>query len=991
MKTQAVIELIDNLEKQISKLNQIVISRFNKVLSEHVEKFEEIKINLLSLESLEVKHLNKKAGIEHIYEYHQKSLDILSSIYKKLSSDSIINSINTDLKYEIESYINELPDVVILEYDDSYSEPLNEQSKLINILWKVEKFNFRIKKNINTLRNQSRKIFKKESEPIPKRVHTLNIRKLVETYVFPKYFTVIEDYIQQNRTQIIGHFKQLYDWEYDIISNTYVINKDNPIKTASCNILISNESLFTFFEKNKIEINRQIRQSGTLRSLPFLLENSRNRIFNNSFEGLEKADKFWQSSFFALFEDWRFRENLYSYTAYVKSANLNIETIYNKRVKSSLLPEVEKQIAYTNTILKNLPDPDTTDMETLRTFLFSELYKLKKGDNTHTKNSKTYEAVQDISKLLQKLEIEIIDKLSDFEDKTGVVKDADYSIGVKSSEIKYFSPKEFIEFECLPSLRDKNALVKAELGDSIESVLNKLTEFDQIIDFYLDSAIALTEKQGVTEAQIIDTFKDGLERLLNINNKISTLLKDILKNKLIEVSVNTNKYIERVEKLYDNDNILSIYSQLIKSKAIVESKNRQLKISAFFQSTFENSYKYANTHLFWLKNSYTDIRNRLKSEPASSIISSEISNYLSEIQNRIYKLPIIYQHLFENAPVKEVNLFLSRENELEKLNKAYKDWVVGNYAATLLIGENGGGKSSILHYYANNLKSSYHIRDFSTNSFYYTEEDYFKLINELFNQEGLCTDEEVNDYIDSLKERRIVIIDGLERLFLRKVNGFICLQKLLSLIVYSNHKIFWLCSISMYASIYLNKTIVLSEHFDYTINIDNLNSTQIKNIILKRNRISGYQVKYQIDEEAENNNKEKKLSQKQLEDNFFFELNKFAYSNISLSINYWLQSIISVNEDSYDIYIDHFKTPDFGFIKSLSPEKSYTLLLVLMHGKLSIKLHALIYNQKLDKSAKILNILKEDSILIKQGEYFKLNGILYRHLVKHFEDKNLIH
>lgn len=205
------------------------------------------------------------------------------------------------------------------------------------------------------------------------------------------------------------------------------------------------------------------------------------------------------------------------------------------------------------------------------------------------------------------------------------------------------------------------------------------------------------------------------------------------------------------------------------------------------------------------------------------------------------------------------------------------------------------------------------------------------------------------DYISSLKERRIIIIDGLERLFLRKVNGFSCLQKLLSLIVSSDDQILWICSVSKYAYNYLNKTIALSEHFDYSIHMDNLTSRQIRDIVLKRNRLSGYQVSYQMSVSAAENAKTKKLSQSELEDRFFAELNEFASSNISLSLNFWLQSIHSIENDLVEI--SDFTAPDFGFLENLSMEKAYTLLHILMHGKISAEYHSLIFNQKVEKVA----------------------------------------
>ena len=181
----------------------------------------------------------------------------------------------------------------------------------------------------------------------------------------------------------------------------------------------------------------------------------------------------------------------------------------------------------------------------------------------------------------------------------------------------------------------------------------------------------------------------------------------------------------------------------------------------------------------------------------------------------------------------------------------------------------------------------------------------------------------------------------------------------------------------------------LSEYFDYIVEIDTLDSKQIRDIVLKRNRLSGYELSYQNGSGTDESARSKDLSHSDLEDRFFTELNLFAGSNISLSLNYWLQSIHSIEEDH--IEIGHFLAPDFGFLDSISPEKAYTLLVILMHGKISLEQHAHIFNQPRDRSYRVLSILKEDSILVKHGEYFSLNGILFRHVVKMLENRNLIH
>ena len=585
--------------------------------------------------------------------------------------------------------------------------------------------------------------------------------------------------------------------------------------------------------------------------------------------------------------------------------------------------------------------------------------------------------------------MEITEQIETLPDRVGIVRNPNYGQGIRQSEVSYFSPKEFIEFDSLPPFIKNNLLLKSQITDNLNEIVNEFSDYDQIIDFYIDSSISLTNKTDVTEEQVMAVFIEGLNRSLTIGKRISGLIDNLLNERLGQISDNVNSLIERVEKLDDNDNILNLNAKLIKSKALQKSVEKRKRISVAVKTLFTGISMYTRSKFEVLQTSYTEVRKRLKLDKAASQVSSDISNYLSDIQKRIYKLPVIYQHLFENTPIKEFNLFQSRGEEINRLNIAYNDWLIGNYAATMIVGENGSGKSSLLLYFANDIKLNYKVIHFYVDRYYYNESDYYNLVKEIFNRNNLDSDKAIEEYINSYSSRRIVIIDGLERVFIRKIKGFYCIQKLLSLIVSTNKKIFWVCSVSLHAANFLNKTISLKDHFDYSIELNSLTTEQIKSIILKRNRLSGYKLNY-IDEK--NNPKQlmaEHEKQKLLEDGFFNELNKFANSNISLSLKYWLESIHTIKAD--DLYVKSFSVPDFSFLESLNPEKIYTLLLVVIHGKISVNLHAFICNQSTEKSQSTLTILKEDSILIEKGDYFILNGFLYRHVIEMLSIKNLIH
>ena len=977
------------LNAQLMALDRLFISYLNQEHFTHSELLHAIHNHL---KTIAVKTPAMGEGIERndqIAKVHLLILEVLNKHYTSISSESFLNRFIDEFTIGANQYLENTPEILSIEYPLDSFKATDGDSFRVKTAYKFEAGLIKLQRLSRKTANFFRRRSRRKEKNTGNRIHRVHFRKLVQGYFFPVYVAQISKMVKEGRNHLMESCLGLFEFEHALRQNGYSIQAEG-LSGFELNPINSDVSMPSgLLEEHRDKFEALLKRSGMKLSMNIWRDMERKYDFKKSREVLIRLNRSWQSTFFAFFEDWRFREQLFAYMQSVQSAHLKVVSIYSQRIKNSLMPEVEKQLENTSQLLGRLPDPDTADMEKIRSFFVTELYTLKKGKTSKQQQEYVRQAAEDIPRLLKKLENDLFEKLEIFPEKVGVVSNPDYISGVKPSEIYYFSPSEFIEFECIRDIQTGLAIQRTALGDELDTIINEFGEYDQIIDFYLDSTISMTEKPGMAENEILSFFRDGLQRLLKITHRISELLKGLQNETLDELSALFGKYIEKVAELDDNDNIINIYARLLKSRAIAESRIKRKKLADFSKKTYTRVEGALSGHTRWLRSSYSDLKKKLRLDTKPELISSHISNYLTQIQQRIYKLPLIYQHLFENVPIKEFNLFLSREAAIKILNTAYNDWLIYNFAATLVIGENGSGKSSLLYYYSKTLKSKYRILSFRVSEFYYTENDYFRLVREIFGQDNLADDQSIADFITSFKERRIVMIDGIERLFLRKVNGFTCLQKLLSLIVSTNHQIFWICSSAKYASVYLNKTIALSEHFDYSINIDSLNSQQLRDIVLKRNRLSGYYITYIMGSGVEVNAKTKHLTQVELEDKFFAELNEFAGSNISLSLNYWLQSIHSIGEEHVEI--GDFITPDFGFLETISPEKAYTLLVVVMHGKISVEHHALIFNQKREKSYKILTILKEDSILVKQGEYFILNSILFRHVVRVLVNRNLIY
>lgn len=179
---------------------------------------------------------------------------------------------------------------------------------------------------------------------------------------------------------------------------------------------------------------------------------------------------------------------------------------------------------------------------------------------------------------------------------------------------------------------------------------------------------------SLVQEQTLLMFREGLQRSLNILHRIEELSNETLFGKEKELNEAFSEFYKQVEKLDNNDRILSIYSNLLRSKAIQKSLNNRKKLTNFVVTTTVDVATFSKKVFNTIISFHQKIRKKLKLDKGPLAVSSKISNYLAEINRRIFELPVIYRHLFENAPVKETNLFLYRQPELKRMEDALMDW-----------------------------------------------------------------------------------------------------------------------------------------------------------------------------------------------------------------------------------------------------------------------------------------------------------------------------
>jgi hypothetical protein len=989
---QDTLAILNDLSEQFDKA---VATSFNQVTTEHFQKTESI---LAELEAINLD--TKKNPIEfgkQVMAFHKNKAEVLAGFFESPKSSIFTHELVKELNRIRIHCLNNNPPKFSETFDRNYLLNWKNGSLSERFISGLERSWLRFKLFNNNLSNILRRITRQKPKAwvLPQREVSLEF--LVDYQLFPMYLEHLSEKINHLRSDLTIRTLKVFSYEKQIIQNKYqALENDKPTFESDKELIIKNIQLSDFFDLNQARLLSLIEKEGTwLIKTKNNTRGNRNRINTANFQ-IDKAAELWQYTFYTLYEDWRFRENLYQYMGMVKQAKLNAEMLIRKKIESNLLTEVNDLIAYIEDLIEKLPKPEETNRDAIRSFLKTQLYQLKKSVvNKEDEQEIAANPVEDIPNVIQKFEYDVEYHLESLPEKVVVVNSPDYLKGVKQNDLNYFSPVEYIEFELLPAFYNTNKSIKSQLSLHLKYISAQFKDYDQVIDFYLDTSISLTENETISEEQILGVFSEGLHRLLKINENVKNYLSKYLDESLVEITENSDLLLQKLESFDDNDNIFSIYVRLLRSKALSASERKGKFVLGKLKEGFNKASDLYFTQKERFNKEYIKLKQRLHIVKPPALVSSEISNYLIEIERNIKALPVIYQHLFQIAPIREFNLFLSRTDEIEKLSLAYNDFLKGNYSATLLIGENGSGKSSLMYYFSETFKTNYQITYCPVTDFFVSNDDFLLLIKQIFPNGNCSSNAELEAYIQSFSEPRIIILDGIERLFSRKVNGFECLQQLLSLILNSGTKLLWICTVSQTAANYLNKTINLFDYFDHKIKMRSLEKEVIKNIVLKRNWLSGYQVVYTETNPGKKNSGKLNseaynlVRQKQLEEAFFAALHKFADSNISLSLYFWLESIDYIEDET--IFIKELSIPDFSFLENLSLNKAYALLNVVLHGKISAEQFAEINHLTYDQSKRVLSIMKEDSILIYQQGWYSLNGFLYRHVLKFLKNRNLIH
>lgn len=398
-----------------------------------------------------------------------------------------------------------------------------------------------------------------------------------------------------------------------------------------------------------------------------------------------------------------------------------------------------------------------------------------------------------------------------------------------------------------------------------------------------------------------------------------------------------------------------------------------------------------NNLLSYIKDKISELKKLIGIVDEKTEVSFELSEFMQEIDSALENLPKEYLNLYELKPAEEA-FFANREIEMKKLENSYENWTKNRFVTCAIIGEKGCGVTSMVNSFLKKAPQTDTIRA-DLHEKVYTRNKYFEFFNALLKTDGIKSNKELIDFLNNIENRKIIIIENLHHMFLKKVGGFEGMEMLFELISYTTKNILWIGAFTPQTWNYLDKTISISNYFTSEIVMQNLNYETIKEIIFKRIDYKSSKIEFIHKEDTleskpfEGLDNDKK--QLFLEEKFFKLLHKLSNGNISLAQLYWIRSISISKEKTLNIKeIDDF---DHSFIKNISEEALFTFQALILHDGLTINDFAHIMHESISESRKILMPMLEKGLLIQPHKKYNINPAIYKSVYDFLSSKNFIH
>lgn len=1000
--------MFQNFKSIQNQLNEIASKQLLAVFTTKINTHQAFIVNFLevlkSIDSVDFNSQNETHILVALMKYKEQTGDILNeytNAYCKASLSPVFELYFT----AIDSYVNTLESSLTVVQDKNRFEVVSEDSKIIKFKKFIKRCGFKVATLPKRVANGFKKIQKKDTQPIAYWNQKIALQNITTYYYAIQLIKSIEELENRINIKMAQTIKMCWDLDasLDVQLIDYVENRTpfrlpntaNISETLTISLEALKEDVASRLKEIQVAIaadyKKALTKSGTLElNNTNFSENKLTKLKVYTEKNRLNLVEKWNNTFLVLTDDWGVDLEIYKLIFKTNQSYVKLENQI-KENSQLIVAQLDLLKEYQIGIFERINN--TTNDEDLAEAIQIELKALRLKFNARLLPA----VIQKITALeltsgINSFKNTLNNLLQKVSKSRALSKDFDISTPTPSSEFSFFSPYELINYESWPVFSKKIDEAKVQMTFKFNDTIQTLNELSNIVQFNLESALVLIEEnQDINndpKKVAIEGLQRNLDKLDNMYPKIEGFKEDI--QEMLQGSI--IKFKESIVGFTESENILQLKLVIAKAKSIEKSKEFKNKIKRYIIYAIPLIIGAIKKYYF---HAVDFIKGRMLAYgllASSKNVNEELSDFLVEAEKSVNKLPFIYQRLFRSETLTNENFYSGNTAVLETISSAYNLWENDRYRTIIIIGEKGSGKTSFLNYFLKKKKVVSKTVTLNIKYTTYTNEQLLAFLSEGFSKEFISANEVIN-FLNTSK-KKLVIIEDLQHLYLRKPNGFEAFHTLMEIIAKTETNIFWVTTCTKYAYNYLNKTIVLSEQFTTVIDLDHSNIEILKEAISVRHNASGYGLYFEEPSKEFLNKKYQKESdilvkQQLLEQEFYADLFNISKSNFKIAFMFWLRSACSVQGSK--IHLRSLKEIDLSFVENVSTAKLFVLNIILHHEQLTVDHIAEILGFNSNEVKRLTNSLFEDGLLLKYEAYFAINTLLYRRVIALLISKNFIH
>jgi hypothetical protein len=322
------------------------------------------------------------------------------------------------------------------------------------------------------------------------------------------------------------------------------------------------------------------------------------------------------------------------------------------------------------------------------------------------------------------------------------------------------------------------------------------------------------------------------------------------------------------------------------------------------------------------------------------------------------RLPAIYQRLFRLDPVDDLRFLIGRQEEMTALSEARRLWEQGRDSGVIIVGERGSGKTSLINCALHGpLAGLETVRGEFSQRLTRAEQ-----LDEFLSHLLDTRPQDLERHL--LSKKRVIILEEMERTFLRRVGHYDALRSFLNLIVKTSRTTLWILSTNYFSFRLLNASLSLDPHFSHRINAMAVDREYLREAILMRHNLSGLRLVLAPRPEDGTYSGLRRFAgvQSDLESEYFDVICRESGGVFRSAFALWQRYVERV-EDGV-LYMRYPSTPrSSAVLRSLSETDFFTLAAIKQHGSLTPAEHSSVFRLDEASSAGLLeNLLARELV-----------------------------